>query len=29
MIIGGMPQAVDKYLKTKDLGEVHRIKQRI
>lgn len=29
MIVGGMPQAVDKYCETKNLEEVHRVKQRI
>ncbi len=29
MIVGGMPQAVEKYCDTKNLEEVHRVKQRI
>lgn len=29
MIVGGMPQAVDKYCETKNLQDVHRVKQRI
>lgn len=29
MIVGGMPQAVDKYCETKNLEDVHRVKQRI
>lgn len=29
MLVGGMPQAVDKYCETKNLGDVHRVKQRI
>lgn len=29
MIVGGMPQAVDKYCETKSLEDVHRVKQRI
>jgi len=29
MIVGGMPQAVEKYCETKNLEEVHRVKQRI
>ena len=29
MIVGGMPQAVDKYCDTKNLEDVHRVKQRI
>lgn len=29
MIVGGMPQSVDKYCETKNLEDVHRVKQRI
>ena len=29
MIVGGMPQAVEKYCESKNLSEVHRVKQRI
>ena len=29
MIVGGMPQAVDKYCETKSLEDVHKVKQRI
>ena len=29
MIVGGMPQAVEKYCDTKNLEDVHRVKQRI
>lgn len=29
MVVGGMPQAVEKYCETKDLKEVNRVKQRI
>lgn len=29
MIVGGMPQAVEKYCVTRNLEEVHRVKQRI
>ena len=29
MIVGGMPQAVEKYCETKNLSDVHRVKQRI
>lgn len=29
MIVGGMPQAVEKYCETKKLEDVHRVKQRI
>lgn len=29
MIVGGMPQAVNKYCETKNLSEVNRVKQRI
>jgi len=29
MVVGGMPQAVEKYCETKNLEEVHRVQQRI
>ena len=29
MLVGGMPQAVEKYCQTKNLKDVHRVKQRI
>lgn len=29
MIVGGMPQAVEKYCESQNLSEVHRVKQRI
>lgn len=29
MIVGGMPQSVEKYCETKNLEDVHRVKQRI
>lgn len=29
MVVGGMPQAVEKYCETKNLSEVNRVKQRI
>ena len=29
MLVGGMPQAVEKYCETKNLEDVHRVKQRI